>query len=107
MLVSPAQDLPLPKDMQKALKDAQNAVTLSEAEHRRLVELRISEEMTIVELGKRKTYEEGRLNEVLAELTKTEKLLAGVKAEEASIRAEIALQRGQMEVDSKVLQDRE
>lgn len=79
MLISPAQDLPLPKDMQKALKDAQNSVTLSEAEHRRLVELRVAEETTIVELGKRKNYEEGLLATVSIELTQTEERLAQLK----------------------------
>lgn len=106
MLISPAQDLPLPNDMQKALKDARNSVTLSEAEHRRLVELRVAEETTIVELGKRKLYEEERLNDILAQVANSQVKLTQLRSEEVAITKDIDDRKAQIKLDEESIETR-
>lgn len=106
MIISPAQDLPLPNDMQKALKEARNAVTLSEVEHRRLVELRIAEETTIVELSKRKVYEEEMLEAVLLEVSQTQARLTQLKDEEGIIKANIIARQAQIKQDEESIKTR-
>lgn len=106
MIISPAQDLPLPDDVQKALKNARNAVTFSEAEHRRLVEMRIAEETTIVELSKRKAYEESLLEDISLELSKTKETLTKLKHEEGVIKADIKARQDQIKKDEESIQSR-
>lgn len=71
MLVSPSAPVPVPSDLVKATNEAKNNITLAEAEYRRLVELQIAKEMDVVELVKRKAYEE----DLIAKLTPKVKLL--------------------------------
>jgi len=104
MIISPAHDLPLPSDMQKALNEARNAVTLSEVEHRRLVELRVAEEIKIVELSKRKVYEEEVLQGVLVELSQTQDRLSKLKREEGVIMADIRARQDQIKQDELSIQ---
>ena len=71
MLVSPSAPIQLPADIAKARTDALNVITTAEAEYRRIVELQIAKELDIVELVKRKAYEE----ELISKLTPQVKLL--------------------------------
>lgn len=89
--------------MEKALKDAHNSVTLAEAEYRRLVELRVAEESTIVEITKRKVYEMEELEKVSSQLAYMGTLIA---RDEATIATQseklVALDRVISEKDKEL-----
>lgn len=91
MITSPQNDIPLPEDIKKKYDAAKNAVTMAEAEVARLRDLRISEEVTIVELNKQIKYAEEQHNEIA-------KKLASLKDKIAENAEKITLQK--TEIDS-------
>ena len=107
MLVSPSAQIPTPKDIAKARIDALNSVTQAEAEYRRLVELQVAKEMEIVELVKRKIYEEEQLEKVSKDLKSLIDQATKAASEEAHLKTEIALYRKEMTEANNLLKERE
>lgn len=107
MLTTPTNDIPMPEDIKRQYDNAKNAVTLAEAEVIRLRDLRISEEVTIVELGKQKKYAEEQLNAVLANLAFNEAEVARLEHRIASLTSEIELGQAQKEELANSLIERE
>lgn len=107
MLTSPTNEIPLPADIKKSYDNAKNAVTLAEAEVIRLRDLRISEEVTIVELNKQIVFANEQITKINAKLTFSEVELVTLTNQNASIAAEISLQRAQKEELANSLTERE
>ena len=107
MLTSPSSQLPIPSDVAKARTDALNSVTQAEAEYRRLVEMQIAKELEIVELVKRKIYEQEELDKFTKDLHVTYEKLQKTRLEEASMKEEIDLYRKEMTEANNLLKDRE
>ena len=95
MIETPNNPIPLPSDIKVAYDNAKNAVTLAEAEVARLRDLRISEEVTIVELNKQISYTkdqiglaEATLGYVQNETEVAQNLLTELTEKNATLKAE-------------------
>lgn len=107
MLVSPSSPIPIPSDIAKARTEALNSVTQAEAEYRRLVEMQVAKEMEIVELVKRKIYEEEQFEKVSKDLVSITESVAKAIVEEAHLMAEIDQHRKEALEVNNLLKERE
>lgn len=105
MLNTPVQDIKLPDDLEKAIRDAKNTLSLAEAEYQRLKDLRVSEEVTLVQLRKDIVYLEEQNEGLINSITEAENLKQSLSAQNTILSSEIEEKNSEkVKIDSQILE---
>lgn len=91
----------LPADIQKQLDNANNAVTLANAEVIRLHDLRLTEETTIIELNKQIMWGKEQVEDVMSSITKLKEDVIFLTTEKNTLVADIETRKLTIEEESK------